>query len=100
MNKPFNFKDFNFKDFALFKTFITPIIITVLFWLGAGGVFALGVVLLIQMIDLMIYFEMFLFPWIPLLLMFIAPFIWRVICEQLLVLFRVHSELKELNKKQ
>lgn len=93
-------KPFNFKEFALFKTFITPTIITILFWLGAVGIFAFGVVLLIQTIELMDYFEVFYFPWEALLLMLVGPFVWRVFCEQLLVLFRVHSELKELNEKQ
>ena len=96
MNYPSERKDFNFKDFAVFKSFITPAIITVLFWIGAVLSIALGLFGL---------FSPYGGPFrgnvlLALLTMFVGPILWRLFCEKMLVLFRIHSELKELNKKQ
>lgn len=89
-------KPSTFKDFASFKTFIAPAIIKVLFWVGAIALFVSGLLSFVQSISFG-YPEGIL---LSLLYMIGGPFFLRVMCEQIIVFFRILSELKELNKKQ
>lgn len=80
-------------DFADFRMMITPIIIKVLFWIGAVGAFAYGAYRFFSLIG------WGFFDWFSLLIMLVGPFVWRIFCESFLLLFQIHGELKKLNEK-
>ncbi|MCK4595085.1 DUF4282 domain-containing protein [bacterium] len=81
-----------FNDFANFRTMITPVIIKVLFWIGAVGAFVYGAYTFFSWLG-------WYFNWISLLIMLLGPFVWRIFCETFLLLFQIHGELKKLNEK-
>jgi hypothetical protein len=80
-------------DFWSFRTMVTPVIIQILFWIGAiicliGG-------------GIMIFFGISHtgqtpYIWKGVLLFFLGPLAVRVYCEILIVLFRINETLTEI----
>jgi len=83
--------NFNFKDFSTFKFFITPVFMQIIFWIGVG-------VIAVYSIRWMTLGGSFvLYGFIQLL---VGPIFWRVLCESLMILFRMHDNLEEINQKK
>ncbi len=91
------------KDFLKFKKMITPIVIPILFWIGAIICVIVGIVLIA--LGAMENFgvdggEMVLMGFCYL---FLGPIVIRVYCEFLIILFSVNDKLtdiKDLLKRQ
>jgi hypothetical protein len=78
----------SFGDFLNFKVMITPVVVLVLFWLGmmaiavaAIGLFAQGKILA------------------GIGAVFLGPFAWRIICEYMIIGFRMHDCLEQIAKE-
>jgi len=76
------------KDFLMFRRLITPTLIQILFWLGMGVLVYVGV----KDIMLELYFT-------AAQVLVVGPLIVRVICELLILSFRINSNLYEINQK-
>ncbi len=77
----------SFKDFIAFKFMITPVFIQVIFWLGVLSVFAAGI---FSMTRGGVGALMGILIWI-----FGALYV-RVICEIMIIFFRIYETLKDI----
>lgn len=76
------------KDFLLFRRLITPVLIQVVFWLC----FAFLVYAGIKDIMLKAYFT-------AVQVLIAGPLLLRVVCELLILAFRINTNLYEINQK-
>ena len=79
------------RDYLLFKKFVTPIVIELLFWLGVGLCLAEGIA--------MIAFSAGRFPngygiFSGILTILIGPIVVRVLCELVMAIFGIHDALR------
>ena len=81
-------------DFLAFRRMITPVIIQALFWIGVAGSFIGGIVFIVLAatqhyigVGLLVGFGV----------MIIGPFLVRINCELLILSFRIHDNLVEIN---
>ena len=83
------------RDFLAFRTMVTPVIIQILFWIGA-------IVCLITGAIMVIYGATHLqggqghYLWKGLLLFVLGPLGVRVYCEILIIFFRINETLTEI----
>jgi hypothetical protein len=68
---------------------ITPVFIKIIFWLGVALVAIFG-------LYLMTAGRQFIFGLIYLL---VGPIIWRIYCEIMIVLFKIHGGIEKLAEK-
>src|SRR5262249_11116777 len=76
-------------DFLTFRSMLVPIIIQVLFWLGVVIFVIGGIVQATQMRD----------PAIGIAMVVLGPFIWRIYCELLIVIFRINETLTAIKNE-
>lgn len=76
------------KDFILFRKLITPMLIQAIFWI------ALVLLIYITIKDLSLHQYLS-----ALQIIIIGPLVLRVVCESLILMFRVNANLTEINKK-
>jgi hypothetical protein len=74
-----------FSDFLNFKVMITPVIILVLFWLGLVAIVIAAIALFAQGNILAGIGTLIL-----------GPFAWRIACEYLMIIFRMHDCLEQI----
>jgi hypothetical protein len=84
------------RDYLLFRKFITPIVIELLFWLGIGLCLAEGIA--------MIAFSAGRFGngfgiFSGILTILIGPIVVRVACELIMAIFGIHESLKNGSKQ-
>ncbi len=84
------------RDYLLFRKFITPIVIELLFWLGVGLCIAEGIA--------MIAFSAGRFPnglgiFGGILTILVGPIFVRVVCELIMAIFGIHDALKGGDKR-
>jgi Domain of unknown function (DUF4282) len=83
------------RDFWAFRTMVTPVIIEILFWVGAIFCLVIGGIMIIYGIT-----QYRLGPpnylWKGVLLFFLGPLGVRVYCEILIVFFRINETLTEI----
>jgi len=84
-------------DYLTFDKFITPVIIQILFWLGLAGIVILSLIFIAAGANS---------PFggggavlIGLIYLLLGPIFWRVWCEWMLVMFRIHEELKLIRQQ-
>lgn len=82
--------DTMFKEFISFDKMLTPTLIKILFWIGVAFSALTG---LIMMFDGGFAVILGLFTII------IGPLVTRIYCELLIVFFKIHEALTDLNKK-
>lgn len=81
----------NFKDFSTFKFMITPIFIQIIFWIGVAGAVISGLIMMTAGgAQVLIGF----------VFMILGPVGWRIYCELLIVIFKIHENLDEINRKK
>ena len=106
-------------DFISFRRMVTPLIIQIIFWIGVAVVVIYGFSTVIEGVNggaagrAMSQMQGLGSPFAPppgtshadageifagLLMIFLGPVCWRVYCELLIVIFRIHSELVGLRK--
>jgi hypothetical protein len=76
----------NWSEFLSFRQMVTPVIIQVLFWLGVAGTVLAGLVALGDS------------PGSGLALIILGPLIVRIYCELLIILFRMHESLRNIER--
>ena len=76
-----------FGDYLNFKVMISPIIIMILFWLGLVAIVIVGIGLIVQGKTL-----------IGIGSIVLGPFAWRIICEYMIIGFRMHDCLEKIAK--
>ena len=86
--------DMDLKDFLSFRKMITPIIIQVLFWVGASGMVIASLVTMVS--SLSRYGSGIGGFFGGLLMLVIGPVMVRVYCELLILLFRMNETLTEI----
>jgi Domain of unknown function (DUF4282) len=78
-------------EYLTFDKFITPIIIQILFWLGLAGIVIMALFLIVSGVPgggLM-----------GILYLLLGPIFWRVYMEIILVLFKIHEELRMIRRQ-
>ncbi len=83
------------RDFWAFRTMVTPVIIQLIFWVGAIITLVAGVVMIIfgvRNFDL----GMGSYIWKGVLVFLLGPLAVRVYCEILIVFFRINETLTEI----
>lgn len=82
---------FDFKEFSTFRFFITPVFMQIIFWIGVG-------VIAVFSIRMMTFGGSFVL--MGFIYLIVGPIFWRVLCESLIILFRIHNNLEEINRKK
>ena len=81
-------------DFWAFRTMVTPIIIQILFWVGAVLCLITGAIMVIY--GASHYQEQSHYLWKGALLFVLGPLGVRVYCEILIIFFRINETLTEI----
>jgi hypothetical protein len=84
------------RDYLLFRKFITPIVIELLFWLGVGLCVAEGIAMIAFSAGRMAN-GLGIFGGILILL--VGPIFVRVVCELIMAIFGIHEALKGNDKQ-
>lgn len=79
-----------FNEFISFDKMLTPTLIKILFWIGVAISVLFGLSLM---------FEGDFAVILGLLVIIVGPLITRIYCELLIVFFKIHESLTNLNKK-
>jgi len=83
-------------DFIVFRKMLTPLLIQILFWLSLAACIAGGAgAIIIGLANLERTPELVGFG---LLALFVGPFVARVYCEWLIVLFRINDTLTDIRR--
>jgi len=80
-------------DFMSFRKMVTPVIIEILFWIGALICILAGLIMVFYA-GLHMGFKDYI--WKGLVVLFLGPLAVRVYCEILIVFFRINETLTEL----
>lgn len=85
----------DYSDFLSFRKMLTPVIIQIIFWIGAilcvvGGIVGIVVSAVNNNAMMVLY---------SILSMILGPLLVRIYCELLIVIFRINDTLTEMNKK-
>ena len=86
--------DMELKDFLSFRKMITPVIIQVLFWVGAVGTVIAALVTMVSSLTRYGSGAGGFFG--GLVMLVIGPVLVRVYCELLILLFRINETLTEI----
>ena len=78
-----------FQEFSSFKKMITPTFIQVIFWVGVAAIAIIGLYMMFRANFLLglIYF-------------LLGPVVWRIYCEILIVIFKIHEDVNAINQKK
>lgn len=76
-------------EFLAFKKMVTPVIIQVIFWIGIIAIVIGGLGAMFQKGFFM-----------GLLILILGPIGWRVYCEILIVIFRIHDNLAAIRNQK
>ncbi|WP_067727575.1 DUF4282 domain-containing protein [Oceanobacillus damuensis] len=79
-----------FKEFVSFDKMLTPTLIKVLFWIGVAFSVLTGLIMM---------FDGGFAVILGLITIIVGPIIARVYCELLIIFFKIHESLTDLNKK-
>ncbi|MEE8323180.1 MAG: DUF4282 domain-containing protein [Candidatus Bathyarchaeia archaeon] len=78
-----------FNEFSSFKKMITPTFIQIIFWVGAAVIAIVGLYMMVRA-------DFFL----GLIYLVLGPVVWRIYCEILIVLFKIHENVEAINQKK
>ncbi|HRQ71704.1 MAG TPA: DUF4282 domain-containing protein [Phycisphaerales bacterium] len=82
------------RDFLVFRRMVTPLIIQIIFWGGCALAILGGVVIILQGMDDPINGRMMVLQGAGLLIA--GPIVVRVLCELLIVIFRINATLTDI----
>ncbi|WP_245831731.1 DUF4282 domain-containing protein [Oceanobacillus senegalensis] len=85
------------REFFLFNKMITPTIIKVLFWIGVVGSVIVGIMQFIT--GLVTPYGGGFVVFVGLLTIVLGPLFARVYCELLILFFKMHETMQEMNEK-
>ena len=86
--------NFNFSSFLNFDKMLTPTIIKIVFWIGAGLSVLMGLLMIIQGAGA--YYGGGASIFMGLLTIVIGPFVVRIYCELLIIFFKMNETLHEV----
>jgi|SRR5690625_2040443 len=89
-----NMNNFNFSSFLNFDKMLTPTIIKIVFWIGAGLSVLMGLLMIIQGAGA--YYGGGASIFMGLLTIVIGPFVVRIYCELLIIFFKMNETLHEV----
>ena len=78
-----------FQEFSSFKKMITPTFIQIIFWVGVVVIAIVGLYFMVKASFLL-----------GLLYFLLGPVVWRIYCEILIVIFKIHENVNALNQKK
>ncbi|MFZ7119830.1 MAG: DUF4282 domain-containing protein [Eubacteriaceae bacterium] len=84
------------KNLLSFDTFITPVIIKAIYYIGVVLVVIMG---LFQIVTSFSYYGGIGVFISGLLTIVLGPFLVKIYCELLIIIFKIHKELTEINTK-
>lgn len=76
-------------EYLSFRRFITPTIIQVIFWVGIAGIVLWSLLMMLRGVD----FGSGTLVLGGLLYLLFGSLFWRIWCELMLIIFRIHDEL-------
>ena len=76
-------------DFLSFRKMITPVIIQIIFWIGVAAAIIGGIVVLVAADEAGTRV-------LGLLYMILGPLYWRVVCEIVILFFRMNETLTDI----
>ena len=82
-------------EFLQFDKMLTPVLIKIVFWLGLGGIGLFTFVSLFNDSTPAVFKLFLLVIGAPVVSLF-----WRVICEQIIIFFKMHEELRRISLGQ
>ena len=83
-------------DFLTFRKMLTPVLIQILFWLSLAACIAVGTAqIILGLANLVQRPEL---VGLGLLILLVGPFVVRVYCEWLIVLFRINDTLTDIRR--
>jgi hypothetical protein len=80
-----NQEEIMFKEFLSFRRMVTPVLVQIIFWLAVLACIALGIANILNSLVLQ-----------GILTILIGPLIVRIICEYIIVLFRINNTLMDI----
>lgn len=83
-------------DFLNFNKMLTPVIIKVVFWIGIGFSVLVGLMTIISGLS---YYGSGFEVLFGLIIIVVGPLIVRIYCELLIIAFKMHESLQEINNK-
>ncbi|HLQ72822.1 MAG TPA: DUF4282 domain-containing protein [Bacillota bacterium] len=83
-------------NFLKFDTMITPTIIKIVFWIGAGLSVLSGLGIIISGMNS--YFGGGAQVFAGLITIVVGPFVVRIYCELLIIFFKMHESLQEIKR--
>lgn len=83
--------------FFSFRTMITPVIIKILYVLGAIALIIVGIVMISDNLNSRYGSDEEV--WIGFGLIILGNLIWRIICEGIILMFNIHERLTSIDKK-
>ncbi|HLR61672.1 MAG TPA: DUF4282 domain-containing protein [Lentibacillus sp.] len=86
--------NFNMKNFVHFDKMLTPAIIKIVFWIGAGLSVLMGLIMIIQGAGA--YYGGGASIFMGLLTIVIGPFVVRIYCELLIIFFKMNETLQDV----
>lgn len=87
----------NIKDMTTFEKFLTPSLITIVYWIGIVGITITSLITIFTSFSF--YgggFKQFLFG---ILMLIVGIIFWRVICEGIILSFRIYGRLTEIKDR-
>ena len=85
------------KEFLNFDKMITPSIIKFVFWIGSGLTILSGLIMMIS--GAASSYGGGIQVFLGILTILIGPFVIRIYCELLILFFKIHETLQEINKR-
>lgn len=82
------------KDFLAFRTMLTPILIQIIFWVGAGICIAIGLVYFVSGFTAQYGGSPNILKGLAILIL--GPLTVRIYCEILIIIFRINETLTEI----
>ncbi len=83
------------RDYLLFRKFVTPIVIELLFWLGVGLCIVEGIAMIIFSARVGNGFGIFS----GIITLLVGPIFVRVLCELIMAIFGIHEAVKNGDKR-
>lgn len=77
------------KDFITFRKMISPILIQVLFWIAVFFFIVTAIIDILKGADFRIIF----------MVLILGPLVTRIICEFLIICFRIHDDLEQIKSQ-
>lgn len=78
-----------FKDFLSFRRMITPGLVQIIFWLAVIACVIMGIVNIVHLLILQ-----------GIVTILIGPLVIRIICEYVIVIFRINNTLADIKNQQ